>query len=193
MTLSIQSAVDKAATRILKKAGVCSNAPTEQRDREGHRRQVMSEQAKQQALERQEERKQRRAEGHIVTAVDEYNTSKVCPRCITDRRTSYLQYLRCPPAASRHTGHATLDKDGNEEINVSPSAMCAKCIFHRDGVAAQSQALISASMLEHGQCRKPFIRPSRQLKPNTHPRQTCSILNLNSIFESQLIVPGVVE
>ncbi|KAL1932796.1 hypothetical protein VTP01DRAFT_8474 [Rhizomucor pusillus] len=104
-----------------------------------------------------------KTEGHTVTAVDEYNTSKVCPRCITDRRTSYLQYLRRPPAASRHTGRAILDKDGNEEIKRVTVCDVCKMHFHRDGVAAHSQALIAAFMLEHGQRPKPFIRPSRQL------------------------------
>ncbi|KAL1931766.1 hypothetical protein VTP01DRAFT_9910 [Rhizomucor pusillus] len=140
-----------------------------------------------------------KAEGHTITAVDEYNTSKVCPRCITDRRTSYLQYLRRPPVSSRHIGRASLGKDGNEEIKHVTVCDVCNMHFHRDDVAAHSQAFISASMLEHGQRPKSFIRPSRQLKLNTHPRKmgralrpcasemvSMSILNLSLIFESRL-------
>lgn len=66
-----------------------------------------------------------------------------------------------------YAGHATLDKDGNQDIKCV--TICVQNAFHRVGVAAYSQA--PASMLEHGQRPKPFIGSSRQLKLNIHPRQ----------------------
>ncbi|KAL1934674.1 hypothetical protein VTP01DRAFT_6856 [Rhizomucor pusillus] len=58
-----------------------------------------------------------------------------------------------------YAGHATLDKDGNQDIKCV--TICVQNAFHRVGVAAYSQA--PASMLEHGQRPKPFIGSSRQL------------------------------
>lgn len=88
--------------------------------------------------------RQSTARGYHVVRIDEYKTSQICPKCLAkDGKKETTNYLN------------------NRTYRVKRCNQC-KTYFHRDGMAAQNQAYIMLSMLEHKQRPEPFVRPSRR-------------------------------
>ena len=101
----------------------------------------------------------------VPVRIDEYGTSKFCPRCAMAGAETELQFLHRAPPLYRQLDQDRLNELGQEQV--IRIRVCPTCqhTFHRDGAAGQNLASIALSMLQHGQRPSQYIFPSRRL-PN---------------------------
>ncbi|KAI9495688.1 hypothetical protein BDB00DRAFT_210565 [Zychaea mexicana] len=110
--------------------------------------------------------KSKKGRRFVPVRIDEYGTSKFCPRCAMFGRATELRLLRQPPPLRHALNMDQLNDLG--EVKVIRIKVCPQCqqeghgVFHRDGALGHCQSTIAKAMLEHGQTARSVHSPIAQ-------------------------------